>query len=271
MLSFLVPLALILSTIFQSLAALIALRGLHLAGSFRMAWVCISIALFLMVERRLLPLWHVYGGGREDPLNTFFGLMISVFMLAGVIGLKKLFQQLRANEEELAKLAHTDYLTGLNNRRHFMEKAQHELSRALRYRSECSILMLDIDLFKVVNDTYGHHVGDTVLQELSSYCQKTVRSIDILGRLGGEEFVVFLPETGDEKALEVAERLRMGIEQTPMAHVGDQVIQVTVSIGLMSGGREGASLDELLDFADQALYEAKRSGRNRVCQSRSLT
>ncbi|OAI09907.1 hypothetical protein A1359_18190 [Methylomonas lenta] len=258
---------LILSATTQALAAIIALRGLHLAGSFRLSWICISAALFLMLERRVIPIWHIYAGRQEDPLNTFIGLAVSLLMLCGVIGLKRLFQLMHANEVELERLAHTDFLTGLNNRRYFMKKVKQELIRAVRYDSAFSLMMLDIDFFKKVNDTYGHHIGDIVLQKVARHCQKTVRSIDIIGRLGGEEFAVFLPESGYDRAYDVAERLRSGIEETLLECVGDNLLHVTVSIGLVSTGHTGNSIDELLDLADKALYEAKTSGRNRICRS----
>jgi diguanylate cyclase (GGDEF)-like protein len=260
--------ALILSAIAQALAAIIALRELHLAGSFRLSWICISIALFLMLQRRLLPIWHVYNGGQEDQLNTYIGLAISVFMLWGIMGLKRLFQLMHDHELELEKLAHTDFLTGLVNRRYFMEKVAQELNRALRYQSKFSLLMFDIDFFKQVNDSYGHHIGDIVLQKVAQYCQKTVRSVDIIGRIGGEEFAVFLPESDYENALDVAERLRKGIEKTLLASVGGKEVYVTVSIGLVSVDSVGRSIDALLDMADKALYEAKTSGRNKTCRSR---
>lgn len=264
--SFLV-IALVLSVLFQTGAALIALHGLRLAGSFRLAWICISIALFLMVGRRLVPLWQVRAWGDLDPLNTYIGLAISLFMLLGVFGLKQLFRQMHDQKDEMEKLAQTDFLTGLNNRRYFMERGGQELIRALRYKSEVSFLMLDIDFFKKVNDTYGHQTGDVVLKEVARHCQKTLRSIDIIGRLGGEEFAIFLPEAACEVAFEVAERLRKGIEQRPMAHVEDKPIYVTVSIGLFSGLHEGDTLEKLLEQADQGLYAAKESGRNRVSKA----
>lgn len=258
---------LILSATIQAIAAVLALRGLQLAGEFRLSWICISVALFLMLQRRLVPIWHVYAGEHEDPLNTLIGLAVSVFMLCGIIGLKRLFQLMHAHELELEKLADTDFLTGLNNRRYFMQKVAQELTRVRRYPSRFSLLMLDIDFFKRVNDTYGHHIGDIVLQNVANYCQKTLRGVDILGRIGGEEFAVFLPESDAEKAWEVAERLRQGIADTQLTRVGDNAIHVTVSIGLVSADDAIYSLDELLDRADQALYAAKNGGRNKVYRS----
>jgi len=167
--------------------------------------------------------------------------------------------------EELEHRAYSDYLTGLANRRYFLEQAEIELSRALRYRHELSILMLDIDHFKLVNDTYGHKVGDIVLQKLSSICLATLRDIDIVGRLGGEEFVVLLPETGREQAKEAAERLRTAIEAAQVTLNGGLPLHFTASFGVATLTGKDTNIDILLNQADQALYQAKGEGRNRTC------
>ncbi len=168
-------------------------------------------------------------------------------------------------ELELTKQAHLDYLTGLSNRRHFMEQADVELSRAIRYDTPLSLLMLDIDFFKNVNDTYGHQVGDTVLQVLSKVCQDTMRQVDVVGRLGGEEFAVILPETTSEEALEVAERLRESIAKTAVNIPVGLPIYFSVSIGVSTLSNKDINIDTLLSQADKALYEAKETGRNKVC------
>jgi diguanylate cyclase (GGDEF)-like protein len=121
--------------------------------------------------------------------------------------------------------------------------------------------MLDIDFFKNVNDTYGHQVGDTVLQVLGKICLDTLRQVDIAGRLGGEEFAVILPETTSEKAIEVAERLREVVAKMKVA----VPIHLTVSIGVTTLKNKDTSIDMLLNQADKALYEAKETGRNKVC------
>jgi diguanylate cyclase (GGDEF)-like protein len=170
-------------------------------------------------------------------------------------------------EEELKRQAHKDYLTGLNNRGYFMELAEQELNRSIRYKISLSILMVDIDFFKQVNDNYGHKAGDIVLKKLAEVCRLTLREIDIIGRVGGEEFAILLPETNKDKALEVAERLRTSIANTKLLLTsGRQPLSFSVSIGLtaLSSSKED-NLDCLLDLADKALYEAKKSGRNKVC------
>jgi diguanylate cyclase (GGDEF)-like protein len=168
-------------------------------------------------------------------------------------------------ELELTKQAHLDYLTGLYNRRHFMEQGVVELSRAIRYGTPLSLLMLDIDFFKNVNDTYGHQVGDTVLQALSKVCQDSMRQVDVVGRLGGEEFAVILPETRGVEALDVAERLREAIAKTEVIIPVGLPIHFTVYIGVTTLSNKDVNIDMLLHQADKALYEAKETGRNKVC------
>ncbi len=167
-------------------------------------------------------------------------------------------------ELELARMARTDVLTGLNNRRSFMKLAETELSRTARYAGSMSVLMLDIDHFKRINDTHGHQVGDRVIQRLAALCQETLRDLDVIGRLGGEEFAVTMPSTGHSDAMVVAERLREAIEAGCVVLPQGLPLRFTVSIGVTTVAQEG-NLDTLLDQADKALYKAKNSGRNRVC------
>ena len=134
--------------------------------------------------------------------------------------------------------------------------------RTLRHGGEMAVLMLDIDFFKAVNDRHSHQAGDPVLQSLSRICQQNIRSIDLAGRLGGEEFAIFLPETGPGRALDVAERLRTG---HPMPIARGEPIPITVSIGVASLHADQADLHALLQTADSALYAAKAARRNRIC------
>jgi len=168
-------------------------------------------------------------------------------------------------EEELRRQAHVDYLTGVYNRRHFMERAEQELHRAQRYGSPLSMLMLDIDHFKLINDRYGHKVGDIVLKAVADLCHATFRDVDILGRLGGEEFAVLLPETDQHFAIEAAERLRDTITNARIPLAGGLPVTFSVSIGVSSMQSPDDNIDVLLNLADKALYAAKESGRNRVC------
>jgi len=171
----------------------------------------------------------------------------------------------KALQLEVERQAQVDYLTGLSNRRHFIEEGEAELARALRYKKPLSLMMLDIDFFKLVNDTHGHKAGDIVLQKVSLLCRETLREVDIIGRLGGEEFAILLPETMLEKALEVAERVRQLIAETEIALETGLPLHVTVSIGVATLKGKEINIDTLLHQADEALYEAKRTGRNKVC------
>ncbi|WP_428739541.1 diguanylate cyclase [Sulfurimonas sp.] len=175
----------------------------------------------------------------------------------------------KRTQEELEKRAYTDYLTGLANRRSFMEKFEDELSRLDRYGGHLSLLMFDIDWFKRINDTYGHNIGDRVLQKISTICSKILREVDIVGRIGGEEFAVVLPQTDIEKALQVAQRLRTTIEKTQMKVAQNGSFNFTVSMGVTQTSAGKMDVDELLKEADRALYTAKESGRNLVCIAES--
>lgn len=171
-------------------------------------------------------------------------------------------KQLQAELEQQAQL---DFLTGLANRRHFMELAERELSRALRHDTPLSALMLDIDHFKAVNDTYGHEAGDLVLRTLSEVCRATLREVDIIGRLGGEEFGILLPMTDGREALETAQRLKDRLAQTVVLVEQNVPLNFTVSIGVAPVNGKETTLDTLFHRADKALYDAKRRGRNRAC------
>ncbi len=168
-------------------------------------------------------------------------------------------------EGELKRRAHIDVLTGLNNRRYFFELAEQELARAKRHGAPLQALMLDVDHFKLVNDTYGHHAGDRVLQKLSEICVQTLREIDLLGRIGGEEFAILLPETKGEQALEVAERLRLAVAVATVPLEQGDSIHFTVSIGVARFVATDTKIEDMFKRADTALYAAKNAGRNRVC------
>lgn len=164
---------------------------------------------------------------------------------------------------EIQTLAATDMLTGLYNRRHFTELADVEIKRARRYQRPLSLVMLDIDHFKSVNDTYGHAIGDLVIKEIAQCCLRNIRSVDIAGRIGGEEFVILLPETTLNNAVLLAERLRVSVFETRVpTELG--FVEVTASLGVASLRDGCATIDDLVKQSDHALYRAKDAGRNRV-------
>ncbi len=165
-------------------------------------------------------------------------------------------------EGELRRIATTDELTGLLNRREFLERAEREFSRSLRYGSEMSVLLIDIDRFKNINDEYGHAAGDEALRKLARAGDSCVRATDIFGRLGGDEFAVLLLETAAPDAVELAERVRTAMSSIEL-ETERGMVSFTVSIGVATRGEE-TSLDELISHADRSLYRAKRGGRDRV-------
>lgn len=215
-------------------------------------------------ERRETEEVFIHSAGHPVPVH----LTVTPMREHGqLIGAEVVFQDIslrKAMEQELLRLATTDALTGLPNRRHFMEQLDHELARIKRFGKPACLLMLDLDHFKRVNDTYGHAAGDTVLRHFASLAQASLREIDLIGRLGGEEFGVLLPGTTLPGAIDLAERLRESIAAAPVA-AGEQRIAVTVSIGIAEFNPTDPHPDDILARADVALYKAKESGRNRVC------
>ena len=174
-------------------------------------------------------------------------------------------EQRKEAERKLILQAATDPLTGIANRRTFMERARSELLRARRYTEPLSLLLIDLDHFKAINDAYGHQAGDRVLIEVARRISGTLRdSVDVFARLGGEEFVVLLPETAPAGALKLAERLRAVIAGTPVAQDNGPAIKVTTSVGAATLRLGDLTVDALINRADVALYQAKGAGRDRV-------
>jgi two-component system, cell cycle response regulator len=178
---------------------------------------------------------------------------------------KRLQDRLNDNYQRSLSLALTDELTGLYNRRYLLAHLDELVARLSRDGLDAAVLLVDIDHFKQVNDTYGHAAGDDVLRELAARATNTVRSVDLVARLGGEEFVVVMPETGPAIALAVGERLRLAIANEPFTiRASDERLPITVSIGITSAIAGSDDRDRLLKRADDALYCAKAEGRNRV-------
>lgn len=172
--------------------------------------------------------------------------------------------ELRLQNERLEQIAITDSLTGIYNRRFFYDLAKKEVARAKRYGNPLSVVILDADHFKRMNDTYGHLIGDQILINLAKLCQENIRSLDIIARYGGEEFVILMPEVSCADAQKSAERLRKLVAETSMV-TGGLNVMMTVSLGVACwDGANVLDFDALLARADRALYQSKESGRNRV-------
>jgi diguanylate cyclase (GGDEF)-like protein len=169
-----------------------------------------------------------------------------------------------AREQALTTIAYTDPLTRLANRRAFFQQADAAFATASRYQRPLALLMLDLDHFKRVNDEHGHAAGDAVLVHVANCLRHSARHADVPARLGGEEFVVMLPETTLAEALETAERIRKTIEQGPPAEFEGRAIPVTASLGVAMMRSDSKGIEAIINEADMALYEAKEAGRNRV-------
>jgi diguanylate cyclase (GGDEF)-like protein len=168
--------------------------------------------------------------------------------------------------DEVQRYATLDGLTGTFNRRHFMERAQQAYDNSRRFGHALTAMMLDVDHFKRVNDRHGHHVGDQVLRALAERCRSALRSVDLLGRYGGEEFAILLPGASEQSAATVlAERIRRKVAEEPI-ETDDGPVRVTISIGVATIDQQMRSPEDLFKRADAALYEAKQAGRNRVVE-----
>ena len=202
--------------------------------------------------------------GESFFLSVKFPTRNSANEITGICGISTDITPIKHYQQELERLSQFDELTNLFNRRHFISLAKHELNRSSRYGSKLSVMMLDIDLFKQVNDRHGHKTGDLVLASIGKQIGAALRESDIAGRMGGEEFAILLPETDHEQARIVAERLRKQVAETSL-DIGDgRTLSCTLSIGVATMTDQPTDLEKLLHQADTALYAAKNSGRNRV-------
>jgi diguanylate cyclase (GGDEF)-like protein len=212
---------------------------------------------------------HIVEGldrGANDYITKPVVIPILTARIEALLRASALVKSLEVQKELLAKLAAFDDLTGLYNRRSLFHAFETELARCQRYRRGVSILMVDIDRFKDVNDRHGHRAGDEVLRQVADSLIGSLRTIDVVCRYGGEEFCIVLPETQLEGAVRAAERVRAAIEARPFSIPGVGPLRVTVSVGVASWAPDGTMLEppDLLAEADAALLAAKRAGRNSV-------
>ena len=202
-------------------------------------------------------------------LASYHGVTVTVAVVRDIRARKNAERELQRANQELLRLSTTDALTGLYNRRYLMDTMAAEFSRARRYWTPMAIMMIDVDRFKLVNDRYGHQVGDQVLEHLGRILRERTRQSDIAARYGGEELTVLLPQTALEQATAVAETLRQLVAEKPFIDDSGRQIHVTISIGLACFPELGVDdAERLLQYADAALYQAKEQGRNRVVLAR---
>lgn len=201
--------------------------------------------------------------GAHDFVSKPIVFPILAARVRSALRLRQAQQELTQANETLARLASIDPLTGVYNRRYYYERAETEFCKCLRYHHPLSVLMLDADRFKAINDQYGHHMGDTVLVELTRICARMTRSSDFVGRMGGEEFAICCPETDLAGAMLLAERIRQAINDCTIVNE-DVKIGFTVSIGVTELTGHDSNFEAVHDRADHLLYQAKEQGRNRV-------
>jgi len=232
----------------------ILLNELHRTQSAEGPQIGSFLSVPLVVQQELIGVLNL-----SHPSNQAF-TEESLRLLTLIAGQAAAILQRILMYEEMARLAITDELTGLFNRRHFMERLSHEVMRAKRHQQPFSLLFFDLDHFKRINDTCGHPLGDRILADLGKLLRRWARGTDLLARYGGEEFVAFLPMTDSQQALAAAERIRATVEE----HSFPRRKRLTVSVGVASYPQDGDVPADLLKKADLALYQAKKLGRNRT-------
>jgi len=216
-----------------------------------------------------LPFIIVVGEADKDWLANWkqktFGtiVVIFIFYILAILILRNHWKQLQLRKE-LDYLAHTDDLTGISNHRDFINQANQELKRIHRYQTKMALLTLDIDRFKLINDTYGHATGDKAIIEFTKICKASIRNIDILGRLGGDEFAILLLDTNIEEVRIVVERIRLAIESCTFSSDNGEIVSMTSSIGVAIVDSKISSVNEMMAISDRAVYLSKEKGRNRV-------
>ena len=201
--------------------------------------------------------------GAIDYILKPYSPLIVLARIRNHLALQKAHRDLKAANEELTRLATTDFLTGVWNRRRFMELGEAEVARVRRSGRSFGMAMMDVDHFKSVNDTHGHDAGDNVLRALAEACVDRLRNVDIVGRMGGEEFALILPETDPQGAMLTVERLREYLSELAIP-IDSGTLTVTVSIGVTTVRDPSDTIEGALKRADEALYKAKGSGRNRT-------
>jgi len=245
-------------------------------NSFIIFFVSFTIIIFAILYFRLNTLL-------VQPLKQFIGLIQEIIgkndmakrvsLNTKILEVKnienyfnKMLDSIQSYYEKLQELSDRDYLTGLYNRRKFEEFLSYEIGRSLRHQHKFAVLMIDLDNFKYINDTYGHAAGDLVLKSVTEIFGTNLRNADILARLGGDEFAVILPETPYENGYVVVEKLRAQLEATPISLMSDQ-ITLTASFGIAEYPEQGDSIESLLTGSDIAMYKAKRAGKNTIARA----
>ncbi len=233
-------------------------------GRSMLALTIFSVCFSLLLAYPMLVFVNVPATRMVNALLVTVAVSMVVAPMAGYAFITLLFE-LETASAELTRLATRDGLTDVFNRRYFDSRFSAESMRAMRSKLPMSVLMIDVDHFKAINDSHGHAVGDKILQEVSVACAACLRPYDMLARYGGEEFVALLPSATMEHACEVAERVRVAVNSLEIVSPLDLVVPVTISLGVGTLMENDSSAQHVLLRADKALYNAKSGGRNRWC------
>ena len=226
-----------------------------------------ALVVPMFVSNRVMGSLQIFRTKADKPFTKEDAQLLWILSLVA----ENLLTREYANEG-LLRFAFTDYLTGLRTRGYFEQQLELEFKRAERKQQKFALLMIDIDHFKVLNDTFGHHVGDQLLRDVTSILMKDMREVDTVARYGGEEFVIILPETTETGAVFVAQRLRRAVDQAKFFAGSPHSVQhLTISIGVAVYDTDAQFKRDLIEFADAALYAAKHAGRNRVMRYSELS
>ena len=230
-----------------------------------------ALGIGLLTVSSIIPVTHILWVDYFDEAEAGLSAAISISLFLGVIFFKKLLIDLESKNFILDQFLKKDALTSALNRVEAIARAEIEIKKSFRSQKSTAFLMLDIDHFKLVNDSYGHPIGDQVLINLAYVCKEELREIDIFGRVGGEEFLIALPETPKSEAIDIANRLRIAVAQRALATVGDKSIFITVSIGIAIFDPQDDQYPDsstvvmkYYSLCDSARYHAKQAGRNQV-------
>ena len=257
------------SLVFQLITIYLSIKLLTQAHIYRIPCLFLIFGFLFMTVRRIYPLIEIHQGGAPNVLDALTALLISALMMVGMHFMGKAFLSIEAQSSIYEHGSKVDGMTGALRKQETFVRLEQEISRSFRNKEPLALIMFDIDHFKYVNDRYGHLVGDLVLKNLVSHCQSILRDIDLLGRVGGEEFLVMLPNTNEAMAIEIAERLRVYVSQQTLAVVQNAPIKITISNGItiFNPNNEidlihSILADKYYKQADLAMYEAKKEGRN---------
>ena len=261
----------IFSLLFQITATYFSYQLFRRAVIYRIPCLLLMLGFSIMVFQRLYPLIGGFQGLALNEVEALITACISGLLMAGMYYLVRAFSIIEVQSDIYEHDAKTDAMTGAIRRQEIIHRLEQEISRSFRNRQPLALIMFDIDHFKFVNDRYGHLVGDIVLKNLVQFSQGICRDIDLLGRVGGEEFLVILPNTNEHDAHEIAERIRIGVERHVVAKVNREPIRITISNGIAVLHPEmeldmihSILADKYFKQADYAMYQAKAAGRNQT-------